>query len=96
MRQERKNFLKNSEKFEDGVLRADACMERFIAPRDSQYRTSEEDLPCFSFGTSALREERHLMRCVYYLMSLGFKPKGDELLEEFVERHKDLLDEEVF
>lgn len=82
-----------NEKFEDGVLRTDACMERHLTPRRSQYRTSFEDLPEGSFGLSALREERRLMRDVYKLVSKGFKPDGSETLESFVEKHIDDLDE---
>lgn len=95
MRQERKESLKQNEKFEDGVLRADACMERHLTSRDSQYRTYEEDLPQNSFGISAVWEERNLMKKVYQLMTKGIKPNGSESLESFVEKHSDLLDEEV-
>ena len=45
MSQVKKEMLKKNEKFEDGVLRADACMERYLTTRDSQYRTHQEDLP---------------------------------------------------
>lgn len=95
MRQERKDILRNSEKFEDGVLRVDACMERYVTSPDSQYRTWQEDLPMYSFGSSAVWEERRLMQAVYRLISLGISPKGDCSLEEFVEKHRDLLSEEV-
>ena len=93
MSQEKKEILKKNEKFEDGVLRADACMERYSTSRDSQYRTHSEDLPEQAFGLSALWEERRLMKDVYKLMAKGFKPNGSESLESFVEKHKDLLDE---
>ena len=93
MSQEKKEILKKNEKFEDGVLRADACMERHLISRDSQYRTYSEDLPQNSFGLSALWEERRLMRDVYKLMAKGFKPNASESLESFVEKHRDLLDE---
>ena len=96
MRQERKDILKGSEKFEDGVLRADACAERYFSSRDSQYRTSFEDLPSLSFGSSAVREERRLMRDVHRLTAYGYLPHPWESLEEFVERYRDVLDEEVF
>jgi len=95
MSQEKKEILKKNEKFEDGVLRADACMERYQSSRDSQYRTHSEDLPEQAFGLSALWEERNLMKNVYKLMAKGFKPNGSETLESFVEKHRDLLDEEV-
>lgn len=93
MRKETNETLKRNEKFEDGVLRADACMERHSSPRDSQYKTSFEDLPECAFGKSAEREERRLMNDVYRLISLGFKPRASESLEAFVEKHRDLLDE---
>ncbi|MDP2904749.1 MAG: hypothetical protein Q8O22_00425 [Candidatus Omnitrophota bacterium] len=35
MSQVKKEMLKKNEKFEDGVLRADACMERYQSSRDS-------------------------------------------------------------
>jgi len=88
----RKTFRRN-EKFEDGVLRADACMERHTISRNNQYRTYQEDLPQNSFGLSALWEERRLMKSVYQLMAKGIKPSGSESLESFVEKHRDLLDE---
>jgi len=94
MSQVKKEILKKNEKFEDGVLRADACMERHLEDRNSQYRTYQEDLPQNSFGLSALWEERRLMKDVYKLIAKGFKPNGSESLEIFVEKHKDLLDEE--
>ena len=93
MSQVKKEMLKKNEKFEDGVLRADACMERYQSSRDSQYRTSQEDLPQNSFGLSALWEERRLMKDVYNLIAKGFKPNGSISLEDFVEQHRDLLDE---
>ena len=93
MSQVKKETLKKNEKFEDGVLRADACMERYSTSRDSQYRTYQEDLPQNSFGLSALWEERNLMKNVYQLMAKGFKTSVSESLEDFVEKHRDLLDE---
>ena len=95
MSQEKKEILKGSEKFEEGVLTSDACMQRFSQSRETQYRTYEEDLPEQSFGLSALWEERNLMKNVYQLMAKGFKPNASETLESFVEKHRDLLDEEV-
>ena len=93
MSQVKSKRFKRNEKFEDGVLRADACIERYQSSRDSQYRTHQEDLPEQAFGLSALWEERNLMKNVYKLMANGFKPNGSESLETFVEKHKDLLDE---
>lgn len=90
MRQKNYSGFAKKGKFEDGVLRADACMERYTSSRNSQYRTSFEDLPSYSFGSSALREERRLMRDVYRLISLGFRPSS-ESLEEFVQKHKESL-----
>ena len=92
MNPEKKQF-KSNERFEDGLLRTDACMARHSMPRNSQYRTSSEDLPEQAFGLSAVREERRLMNDVYKLISKGLKPKGPESLESFVEKHSDLLDE---
>ena len=92
----RKEMFKRYGKFEDGLLRTDACMERHLTPRESQYRTSLEDLPEASFGVSALREERRLMRDVYKLTARGFKPDASETLEAFVERHRDLIEEGDF
>ena len=93
MRKETNRIFKENEKFEDGLLRTDACMERHLSSRNSQYKTKLEDLPQESFGFSALREERRLMRDVYKLTARGIKPSGSETLESFVEKHKDLLDE---
>lgn len=87
MRQERKSYIPSGEKFEEGVLRADACAERHELPRREQYRTSREDLPAASFGLSAVREERALMRDVYKLMSIGAILQSAESLEEFVLRN---------
>jgi len=95
MSQEKKEILKKNEKFEDGVLRADACMERYLKPRNSQYRTHSEDLPEQAFGLSALWEERNLMKNVYKLINKGFKPNGSESLESFVEKYREFLNEEV-
>lgn len=93
MRQKRYIPSKYSEKFEDGVLRADACMDRYSIPRKYQYRNSFEDLPEYSFGMCAVREERRLMRKVYRLMEKGYKPLGSESLESFVKKHEGLLNE---
>ena len=93
MGKETNETLKRSEKFEDGLLRTDACMERHLGARNCEYRTNLEDLPERSFGSSALREERRLMRDVYKLTAKGFKPDGSETLEAFVEKHRDDLEE---
>lgn len=93
MSQVKKERLGENEKFEDGLLRADACMERHLVSRSSQYKTSQEDLPEAGFGLSALWEERRLMNNVYKLIAKGFKPDGSESLESFVEKHIELLDE---
>lgn len=95
MRQERKRHFDMREKFEDGVLRADACSGRYPLPRDLQYRTPFEDLPSLAFGGRALREERLLMRDAHRLISVGFSLHGSETLEEFVSRHSDYLEKEV-
>lgn len=93
MRQERKDILKGSEKFEDGVLRADACSERYFTSRQSQYRTSFEDLPSLSFGSSAVRQESWLLRQAHRLREYGYLPHPWESLEEFVERYRHVLQE---
>jgi len=95
MRQESKEVSRNSEKFEDGVLRADACMERYSISREDQFRTFQEDLPSFSFGRSAAWEERRLMRDAHRLIALGLKPLGSEPLEDFVDRHRGKLKEVI-
>ena len=83
------------EKFEDGVLRADACMDRYSIPRQAQYCTWQEDLPANSFGLSAVFEERRLINAVHRLISAGLRPSSGESLEDFVQRHQDLSGEEV-
>ena len=95
MRQRGFRYQAKKDRFEDGVLRADSCMDRYSMPRDMQYRTAFEDLTQASFGRRALGEESELIRCVYYLRSLGFSPDVNEDLEGFVARHKDRLDKEV-
>ena len=82
-------------KFEEGVLRADSCSDRYSLPRRYQYRNRFEDLVQYSFGRRALGQESELMRCAYYLKSLGFSPDTDEDIEGFVARHKDRLEKEV-
>ncbi len=93
MRKETNRMFKENEKFEDGLLRTDACMERHLGSRDSEYRTYSEDLPEKTFGVSALWEERRLMRDVYKLTAKGLKPSGSETLESFIEKHREDLDE---
>jgi len=93
MRQERKR-LEEDEKFEDGVLRVDACFDRHSLPRRYQEQFWYEDT-FLSFGRSAVWEEKRLLNKVAILVSKGLRPSGNESLEELVERHKDLLEEEV-
>ena len=93
MSQKKKEILKESEKFEEGVLTSDACMQRFSQSRESQYRTYEEDLPEQSFGRSAWYEERRLISKAYQLKSKGFKLFPGETLETFVARLVNQLDE---
>ena len=93
MSQEKKEMLKGNEKFEEGVLTSDACMQRFSQSRETQYRTYEEDLPEQSFGRSAWYEERRLISKVYQLKNKGFKPFAGETLETFVARLANKLDE---
>lgn len=95
MRQEKNKNLKGNEKFEEGVLRSDACMERHSRSSISQYRTYSEDLPQNSFGLSAVWKERRLMNNVYKLISKGFKVKPAQSLEAFIEEHKDALEEGI-
>jgi len=94
MRQERKRYLEEDEKFEDGVLRVDACFARHSLPRRYQEQFWYEDTS-LSFGRSAVWEEKRLLNKVVILVSKGLRSSGNESLEEFVERHKDLLEEEV-
>lgn len=86
----RKRYGKQNQKFEDGVLRADACSQRYAIPRNNQYHSSFEDLPQHSFGASALWEERRLMNAVYALLAQGIRP-GKESLEDFVARNQHRL-----
>jgi hypothetical protein len=93
MRQKGNSYQAKERKFEDGVLRADSCMDRYSMPRDMQYRTAFEDLPSLSFGVSALREERRLQAKAAALASKGFRPCPCEHLEDFTERHSDILED---
>jgi hypothetical protein len=95
MRQEKNKSLKGNEKFENGVLRADVCMERHSGSYNSQYRTYSEDLPEKSFGLSAVSEDRRLINDVYKLINAGFKIKPGQSLGKFIEEHKDTLKEEA-
>jgi hypothetical protein len=83
-----------AEKFEDGVLRVDACFRRHNIQRKYQYQFPSED-NSWSFGRSALWEERRLQNKVAILLSKGFKPSADESLEEFVQRHSEVLEEVI-
>jgi hypothetical protein len=87
------NKKENEQKFDDGVLRADGCMMRHEQSRQTEYRTYEEDLPEFSFGKSAYWEERRLLNNVHTLKAMGFKLKAAQSLEEFVQEHKEALEE---
>ena len=93
MSQKKKEILKESEKFEEGMLTSDASMQRFSQSRETQYRTYEEDLPEQSFGRSAWYEERRLIAKVYQLKNKGFKLFPGETLETFVARLVNKLDE---
>lgn len=95
MRQKNIYSSAKERKFEDGLLRVDACFRRHSLPRRFQEQFPSEDISS-SFGHSALREEYQLQRDVHRLISAGFVPRGWESLEEFVERYRDVLGEEVF
>jgi hypothetical protein len=94
MWQERKINSKNLQKFEDGLLRVDACFRRHSLPRKFQYQFPSEDMS-LSFGHSALWEERRLQNKVAILVSKGLKPAKHETLEEFVARHSEILEEVI-
>lgn len=94
MRQERKINSQDKRKFEDGLLRVDACFMRHSLPRKYQYQFPSEDFSS-SFGRSALWEERRLQNKVAILVSKGLKPAKDETLEEFVARHSQILEEVI-
>lgn len=91
MRQERKDSLKNSEKFEDGLLRVDACFERHYCSRADEYLLPDEDAS-LSFGYSALWEEKRLLNNVAILISQGLYPGKDQSLEDFVAKYSDRLE----
>lgn len=93
MRKETNKMQTENNKFEDGVLRADACMERHLGSRDSEYRTNQEDISNSFFGVGAEREEKRLIGDVYILMAKGLKPTGSESLESFVARNRETLEE---
>jgi len=95
MRQERKRYTPYGEKFEDGVLRVDACSERYSIPRDMQYRTFDEDLPSYAFGMSAVWEEKRLLRDAHQLIALGVRLEAGQTLEDFVAQHSEVLEREV-
>jgi len=81
-------------KFEDGVLRVDACFGRHSLPRRFQEQFPSEDNSS-SFGRSAVLEERKLQNKVAILLSKGLRPSCDESLEDFVQRHSDALEEVI-
>ncbi|MDP2940524.1 MAG: hypothetical protein Q8O13_10730 [Candidatus Omnitrophota bacterium] len=81
-------------KFEDGVLRVDACFRRHSLPRKFEEQFPSEDVS-LSFGRSALWEERRLQNKVAILISKGCKLLTTETLEEFVERNKEVLEEVI-
>jgi hypothetical protein len=81
-------------KFEDGVLRVDACFGRHSLPRRFQEQFPSEDNSS-SFGSSAVWEERRLQNKVAILLSKGFKPSASESLEDFVQKHADVLEEVI-
>ena len=86
---------KRNPNFDNGVLRADGCMNRYSQSRQMEFRTPEEDLSEFSFGRSAEWEEKKLINNVYKLKALGVNLKAGQTLEEFVEEHRALIEEEV-
>jgi hypothetical protein len=94
MRQKNHFGSAKERKFEDGLLRVDACFRRHNLPRKYQYQFPSED-NSWSFGRSALWEERRLQNKVAILLSKGFKPLADESLEEFVQRHSEILEEVI-
>jgi hypothetical protein len=94
MRQERKEILKKNEKFEDGVLRVDACFGRHSLARRYQEQFWYED-PSLSFGRSAVWEEKHLLNKVAELFSKGLRPHKDQSLEDFVAEYSDELKEVI-
>lgn len=93
MRQERKN-LDNFEKFEDGVLRVDACFDRHSLPRKYQ-DLSCADVASLSFGRSSVWDEIYLLNKVAILTSKGLRPRGDQTLEDFVSENIEILGEVV-
>ena len=95
MEQERKRYLSCREKFEDGVLRVDACSDRYLTPRRFQYRTRSEDLPSYSFGSRELREEAALIRDAHQFIASGFKIQASESVEDFVVRCGDSAEKEA-
>ena len=94
MRQEREDILGNVEKFEDGVLRVDACFRRHSLPRRFQEQFPSED-SSLSFDRSAVWEEKRLLNKVAILISKGLRPSDNESLEEFVEKHSEILEEVI-
>jgi hypothetical protein len=95
MRQKRYFDSAKERKFEDGVLRADACCDRHCLPRKFEEQMACEDIS-LSFGRSAMWEERRLQNKVAFLISKGCKLRSGETLEEFVERNNEVLEEGDF
>ena len=91
MRQKSNLYKAKENRFEDGLLRVDACMDRHNTPRGHQYRSWAEDLPSRYFGIPALYEEHRIMGAVCRLIASGIKPKPYESLSAFADRHKDIL-----
>lgn len=81
-------------KFEEGLLRVDACFDRHSLPRKYQEVFPSEDVS-LSFGRSSVWEERRLLNKVAVLLSKGIRPLASEPLEAFVQRCGEILGEEV-
>ena len=77
-----------------GVSGRQAGFGRHSLPRRFQEQFPSEDISS-SFGLSALREERRLQNKVAILLSKGLRPSCDESLEDFVQRHADVLEEVI-
>lgn len=75
-------------KFEDGVLRVDACFERHYLPREEQYATRWESDDSW-YGQKALWEERRLLGRAWALKSQGKRPLPGQSLEDFVASHEE-------
>ncbi|PIQ88689.1 MAG: hypothetical protein COV72_07110 [Candidatus Omnitrophica bacterium CG11_big_fil_rev_8_21_14_0_20_42_13] len=95
MRQKKYFSQAKEKKFEEGLLRVDACFSRHSLPRKFQYEFASEDISS-SFGRSGVWEERRLLNKVAVLLSKGLRPLASEPLEAFVERNSEFFAEEVF